>query len=253
MKFLADEMDYHAGTANLTALMQLQQAPGANSIEKMQEALTPTLRLKGRLLEYFLRDVGEMVKSCFFQFYNLPRRISILGDAGAVFNDFDFDPGSLIPALGKEDPGYSYELDKSRPRSERAQWFHKNFTFSITPNSLLAISQISRKMMYLQLRQMQLVDRWTLYEVLEVPNGGTPPGGSETITDRMMEEMNLQAQQMAMASMMSMGLGAGDPTMGGQAGPGRPDSMQSSPQMLQKKDEVGAPRQTISTSGSGGG
>lgn len=253
LKFLADEMDYHAGTANLTALMQLQQAPGADSIEKMQEAMTPTLRLKGRLLEFFLRDVGQMVKSNFFQFYNLPRRVAILGEAGVGFNDFDFDPGTLVPSLTSQDPGYTAELDKSRTRADRAQWFHKNFTFTITPNSLLAISQISRKLMYMQLRQMQLVDRWTLYEVLEVPNGGSPPGGGETITERLMEEMTMQTQMMAATAMMGGGMPPDDGTGGGGAsGPGRPPTFQSPPTMLQKSDDNGIPRQTISSSGSGG-
>lgn len=262
LKFLTEEMDYHAGTANLSALMQLQQVPGEDTIEKMQEALSPVLRFKGRLLEYFLREVGEMIKANFFQFYNLPRRIAILGEAGTSFNDFDFDPGTMIPALSSSDPGYTPELDKSKSRSARAQWYHKNFTFSITPNSLLAISQISRKLMYLQLRQLQLVDRWTLYEVLEVPNGGSPPEGSEDITNRMMEEQQMMAQQqMQVAAMMMPPGGMGvppppgqDPNAGGGGGnEGRPPTYQKSPTMLQKSDQNGVPRQTISSSGSGGG
>lgn len=257
LQWLAAEMDYHAGTANLSALMQLQQMPGQDTIEKMQEALSPALRFKGRLLEYFLRDIGEMVKSNLFQFYNMPRRVAILGEQGIVFNDFDFDPGSLVPSMGSDDPGYASELDKTRPRAERAQWMQKNFTFTITPNSLLAISQISRKMMYLQLRQMQLVDRWTLYEVLEVPNGGAPPNDAVTITDRMKAEAMLMMEQQVMMGAMAMGAQGGmmgDPAAGGPTpsgmGPGRPDSMQQPPQMLNKTDQDGAPRQTLSTSGS---
>lgn len=253
LQWVAQEMDYHAGTANLSSLMQLQQAPGADSIEKMQEALSPTLRLKGRLLEYFLRDVGEMVKSCFFQFYNMPRRVQMLGEAGIAFDDFDFDPGSLVSGMSPSDPGYIPELDKTYPRHQRGQWMHKNFTFSITPNSLLAISQISRKLLYLQLRQLQLMDKWTLWEVLEIPNAGAPPNGEETVSDRLKAEMTEMAMQAMMAAPMGMaGAGAGEGDMG-QSGPGRPDTYQSSPTLLQKKDDQGVPRQTISSSGSGGG
>jgi hypothetical protein len=256
MKWLASEMDYQAGTANLMALSQLQQIPGEDTMEKMQEAMAPVLRLKGRLLEYFLREVGEMVKSNFFQFYNMPRRVSMLGVQGVTFNDFDFEPGTLVPAMSMSDGNYLPELDKSRPRAERAQWYHKNFTFTITPNSLLAQSQTSRKMMYLQLRQMQLVDRWTLYEVLEVPNGGSPPGDPQNITDRLAAEQMLfmQMQMQAQGAMMGMeaagAMGGGSPSG---MGPGQPDSMQQAPQLLNKKDGDGAPRQTLSTSGSGGG
>lgn len=238
LQFLTNELDYHAGTANLIALTQVQQIPGDDTIERMTEALTPTLRLKGRLLEYFLRDVGEMVKSNFFQFYNLPRRVAMLGEAGISFDDFDFDPGSMVPAMSNEDPGYMPELDKRLGRADRAQWMQKNFAFQITPNSLLAISQISRKMMYLQLRREGLIDRWTLYDIMEIPNGGTPPGNAETITDRLMAE-----QAIFMGGMMAQG----------QQGPGRPPSGQQPPSMQQKKDEGGVPRQTVSESGSGGG
>lgn len=259
LQFLTGEMDYHAGTANLSSLSQLNQMPGENTIEAMQEALSPVLRLKGRLLEFFLREIGEMVKSNFFQFYNMPRRISMLGDAGISFNDFDFDPGTMIPAMSKGDEGYTWDLDKTRSRSDRAQWFHKNFTFTITPNSLLAISQMTRKLMYMQLRSMTppLVDKWTLWEVLEVPNGGVPPGGETTIDARLLAEQMQQAQiqPMVQATMMAGMMGAGiPPPPGGGGGPeGRPPTYQSAPQMLQKQDENGAPRQTISASGSGGG
>lgn len=233
LKFLASEMDFHAGVANLQALTQLQQIPGDDTIEKMQEALSPVLRLKGRLLEYFLREVGEMVKSNFFQFYNMPRRVSLLGDTGIDFHDFDFDPGTLVPSFSTEDENYMPKLDKSRPRAERAQWHHKNFTFTITPNSLLAISQISRKLMYMQLRSMGLVDRWTLWDVLEIPNGGNPPGNATTIQDRLLAEM-----------MMMMGPPSPE---------GRPPTFQSSPSLQQKKQDDGmTPRQTISASGGGG-
>ena len=57
LKMMVSEMDYHGGVANLQALTQLKQAPGADSIEQMMEALSPTLRMKGRLLQVFLRDV----------------------------------------------------------------------------------------------------------------------------------------------------------------------------------------------------
>lgn len=259
LSWITGEMDYHAGVGGLQALSTLNQMPGENTIEAMQEALSPVLRLKGRLLEYFLREMGEMVKANFFQFYNLPRRVSMLGDTGIVFNDFDFDPGSLIPGLSKDDPDYTWDLDKSRPRADRAQWFHKNFTFTITPNSLLAISQMTRKLMYLQLRSMTppLVDKWTLWDVLEVPNGGTPPNGENTIDKRLIaEQMEMVQTQTMMAGEAMMGqMAAGippPPTEGG--GPeGRPPTYQQSPEMLQKKDENGAPRQTISASGSGGG
>ena len=231
LELMIAEMDKKAGTANLEALAQLAQAPASDSVEAMQEAMSPILRLKGRLLEGSLRELGEMVKANFFQFYNLPRRMQYLGEDGITFNDFDFDPGSLIPAMSKSDPGYMPEYDASLDRSERARLHVKNFTFQITPNSLLSISQLSRKMTYLQLSRMGLIDRWTLYEVLEIPNGGKPPDGATTITERLMAE-----------AMMGLQMPVGPAS-------GRKASGQQPPQLEQKPDQNGIPRQTVSESG----
>jgi hypothetical protein len=231
LKMMVEEMDYHGGVANLQALSQLKQAPGADSIEQMMEALQPTLRMKGRLLEVFLRDVGDMVKSNFFQFYTMPRRVQILGEAGMDLQDFNFDPGTLVPAHAKATEGDDYDAhyDYQKPRAQRARHHQKQFTFHITPNSLLSISQISRKMMYLRLHREGLIDPWTLYEVLEIPNGGSPPSGTKNIPLRMQEAM-------------TMGIGQPLPS------PGPQPTGQTPPHLEQKPDADGIPRPVISES-----
>jgi hypothetical protein len=133
--------------------------------------------------------------------------------------------------MDPEDDGYNVMYDKSLSRSDRAKVHHKNFAFQITPNSLLAISQLSRKMTYLQLFRMGVVDMWSLLEALEIPNAGAPPDGANTITDR------LTAQTM-------MGLGTSESPAG------RKPTAQSPPSMQVKQDEDGGPRVTISESGS---
>lgn len=230
LELLVTRSESKAGVANLEALSQLKQTPASESVETLQQALSPLLRLKGRLLEGFLREVGEMVKVDFFQFYNMQRRMQYLGEDGIAFNDFDYDPGSLVPAMVPSDEGYMAEYDATLDRSERARAHQKNFTFQITPNSLLSINQLSRKMTYLQLSRMGLVDRWTLYDILEIPNGGVPPNGEVTITDRLMAEM-----------MMGLSMSEGPA--------GRKASGQEPPKLVNKKDEGGVPRQTVSESG----
>lgn len=234
-KFMVEEMDYHGGVPNMEALTQLKQAPGADSIEAMKEALSPTLRMKGRLMEYFLRDVGEMVKTNFFQFYTAPRRVQILGEQGLDMEDFQFDPGTLVPAYSREADGQEYmaSYDFKIPRFKRAQLHHKQFTFQITPNSLLEISQITRKMMYLRLYREGLIDPWTLYEVLEIPNGGSPPSGTKEIPARIQE-----------ATVMGIGaMAAAGPDL-----PGPKPTGQTAPHLEQKPDADGVPRPVISES-----
>lgn len=189
--FIVGEMDSNAGVINLQSLTQLEQTPAGDSIERLMEAFAPPLRLKGRVLEVALREIGEMVMGLIFQFYDLPRRVAVCGDAGVDLQDFDYDPGTLVPAMSPGDPNYIDMLDKSRSASNRAAWHRQNFTFQITPNSLLAVSQMSRKLTYLQLWRGGLMDPWSLWEVLEIPNAGTPPDGAETITQRLQAAADL--------------------------------------------------------------
>lgn len=246
-----NEMDYLSGVANLQSLLSLRQAPGADSVEALQEALTPLLRLKGRLLEVFLREIGEMVKTNFFQFYTAGRRVAVLGEAGLDFQDFDFDPGTLVPSLAPADPGYTAGLDFRMTRDQRARIHHQNFTFQITPNSLLAVSQLSRKLTYLRLRQMNLVDKWSLWEALEIPNAGQPPDGAETIDQRMKAEMVESAEIAAMAQgMMDPAMLGLSSLMGGAGSVGRPPSFTGASKLQQKPDQNGIPRVTQSESAS---
>jgi hypothetical protein len=172
---LFNKFDELSETANLQALMKLRQMPGADTIEKYYESLTPGLRLEGRMLEASLAEIGEMLKANIFQFYSTKRRILLLGDAGRTFADFDFDPGNMIPAMQPSDEGYTPELDAKIPRDQRAEYFHKLFTFYVAPNSLLAMHAQEDKMEAIQLARMGYLDYWTLMEKMEYPNVGDPP------------------------------------------------------------------------------
>ncbi len=249
---LMTEMDTRAGVANLQALTQLQQMPGADSIEQMKEALTPVLRLKGRLLEAFLREVGDMVKADIFQFYTAPRRVAILGDAGLDLQDFDYDPGNMIPSMEVSDPGYLAEFDRRLPVAQRAATHLRNFNFQVAPNSLLAISQLTRKMLYLQLNRMGLMDPWSLAEVLEITNFGTPPAGADTVVARLQAAMQMGlmgavAPPGSEPGSSSSDDGGGSGPTGGKekSGPGRKSSGQKAPH-FESKD--GGSRSTVSES-----
>jgi hypothetical protein len=165
-----------SGTANLSALLQLRQLPSADTIQKYYEALTPEIRQEARQVEIFLRDLAEMLKVNYFQFLSQAKRVQILGLGGVTLNDFDFDPGQMVPALMPGQPGYTPELDATlTTRDQRAQFFHKQFIFVVAPNSVLAMDATERKMMRFQLARMGYYDFWSLHETLETPNVGAPP------------------------------------------------------------------------------
>ena len=175
LQHLIGQFDDMAGVANLRALMQLRQMPAKDTIEKYTESLTSEIRLEGRQVEAVLRDLAQILKSNLFQFQTTQRRFNLLGDAGRVLEDLDYNPDTIIPSLSAGDPGYSRELDKKVSRHERARFFTGQFNFYVTPHSMLAMQAQDRKMMYFQLARQGYMDFWTLMEMMEVPNVGTPP------------------------------------------------------------------------------
>lgn len=175
LQFLISKFGDLSGTPNLQELMALRQLPSADTIQRYWEALTPELRQEGRQVEAFLRDVAEQAKVLRFQFESNSRRVAILGDAGKLLEDFDFDPNNMVPAMQPGDAGYHADLDASKPRDERAKAFHRAIVFTIAPNSILAINATETKMIRLQLSRMGLYDPWSLAETLEIPNYGSPP------------------------------------------------------------------------------
>ena len=202
-----------SGTANLTALLQLRQIPSADTISKYYEALTPEIRQEARQVEAFMRDLAEMQKVDYFQYLSEAKRVAILGDAGVTLNDFDYDPGKMVPAMTAGDPGYVPELDKDLTTADqRAQYFHKQFIFVVSPNSILAMNSTERKMQTIQQATMGYVDFWTFHEVMETPNVGAPPAiplpPLEAISPEVQQEiLLLTTQQMQQAAAMGPMLG----------------------------------------------
>jgi hypothetical protein len=188
IKDLRDEMDILAGTRDLTQMMKLGQIPTSETVEKIVESMSPSIRLRSRVLEAFIREFATMLLANFFQFYDTAKRLAVLGPDGITFEDFDYDPGTMLPDFINSDDEKSRVI---RPRYERAREFLRQFTYHVAPGSLLAASEITTKLLYIQLARAGWMDIWTLLEKLGVPNVGNPPPEAKSITDRLKVQMNM--------------------------------------------------------------
>jgi len=220
---LVDGMKELSGTSELNSLVQLGQLPSSETIERMMESMSLSVRLRSRVMEAFLREFAMMLLCNFFQFDTPAIRVAMFGQKGLTFDDFDHDPGTLIPDM--MEMGLMSADGNPLPRSERALVFLKNFEYQISPGSLLAASEVTDKLMYLQLVRMGIMDPVTLMEKLKIPNLGLPEGFPSGVLQR------LQAM-----SQMGIGLAPGPASGGGQGGgPGRPASAQAMPRMTVKE------------------
>lgn len=231
--FLKAEIEDTGGIAGITNLAQMGQMPSADTLERYMEALSPILRLRARNMEISLSELADMLKVGFFQWYNAPRRIELLGKDGLTREDFDFDPGTMIP-----------EGDGSR--MERAMKHHMLFSFQVAPGSWLNVSHTQQKMFYLQLFRDQMLDPWTIWDQFDVPDAGPMP--AETVPERIvaarktglmqgptpeivqtqlaLQMAQLQAQLLQIQQQMQMMAappGAAPPGPGGPTGPGGPE------------------------------
>lgn len=199
INFLIEQMDKLSGVQDLTNLAQLGQIPSTETIEKLVESMSPSVRMRSRMLEASMREMAHMTLSNFFQFYTTAQRVAVLGPSGLTFEDFDFDPGTLIPDFLEGDldeygkPKAESVSRGPRPRADRAQEFLRYFTFHIAPGSLLSASEVTNKLLYMQLAKAGVIDWWTLLDKLGIPNVGNPPEGATTIMERLkaMQDMGL--------------------------------------------------------------
>jgi hypothetical protein len=150
MMLAAREMDSTSGAAAINQAAQKKQVPSGDSLDRIKEAQQTPVRLKGRNIEVFLRDLGSQQISNIFQFYSLKRRMYLLGEKGKTFEDFDWDPETMIPA------------------GEQAEDHARRFKFMIQPDSLLNAKRVEKAMLYLRLRLAGDMDRKHLYEALDI-------------------------------------------------------------------------------------
>lgn len=228
--YFKTEMDEISGVKALQAMGAAQSqamSQSDNDVDKFQEALSPLLRIRSRSIEVSLSELAEMLKVGFFQFYTARRRMQILGKDGVTLEDFDYDPNTMVPA--DEDGATT---------GERAVNHHKNFSFSVAPNSFLNVSHMTHKMLMLQLFRANGIDIWSMWDALDV--GGCGPMPAQTVPERMVAARQLglqpgptpemvqaqqqviiaqaQAQMMQLQQMSMMGMGG----MGGAPGGGGP-------------------------------
>lgn len=144
------EMDSASGAAAVNQAAQKKQVPSGDSLDRIKEAQQTPVRLKGRNIEVFLRDLGSQQISNYFQFYTLKRRLYLLGEKGRTFEDVDWDPGTMVP-------------DK-----DRAEDHIRRFKFLIQPDSLLNAKRVERALLYLKLRLSGDMDRKHLFEACDI-------------------------------------------------------------------------------------
>jgi hypothetical protein len=219
---------YQMGVPDVAALSRARQLPAGDSTERFLEAMGPLIRDQSRSMEPAIVQIGELWKSCWFQFIPVGRRATLFGDEGFQDEDIDYSPGTLIP---DKDPPDSFARILEVPQFERARWHKDLFVFQVTPYSLHELNSVTRKLFYLQLALRGFpLDWWTQAELFDIRNFGKPPLYEDPDTgETRTAQTILERWTVQMEIMQRMGAAA----QGGQQQPGghkgRPPSGQQPP------------------------
>lgn len=258
MESLPEQMQKMAGLADMEALAKANQIPSDDTIEKMLQIQGPVLEDQAREMERGLEKLGEMVKWLFFEFYTTTRRLQVLGPDGMTNEDFDYQPGLMIP---DHMPGEDRLQPSAYSLADRAFKHAANFIFHIIPESCFDVTDMQRKLLYLQLYRGGFpIDPESVAEALGLPNWGKL--GDGTILEKWGKWLEIQTgiqaklammqAQVQQAIQMQTLMGEGAAMSGGAPGSptpqeGRPPSGQSPPKLEQKAGPEG-PRTTVSES-----
>lgn len=238
------------GVADAQALARARQLPSSDSVEKILEAMGPLIKDQSRSMESAIKDLGMIWKDDFFQWYTLKRRMQLFGDDGKVKEDFEFQPGSLVPSEGipGQRPGMS--------RHELARLFAAIISFEVDPYSLHEINSMSRKLLRLQLMRVGFPQSWwTIADVFDIKNFGAKPKikdpetgeerEAETELELWMFQKEVEIRFQAALQKEAQEAGGGQPGGGppGQ-GPGRPPTAQNPPQLEVKAGGRGVVRES---------
>lgn len=257
MESLPEQMQKMAGLNETDNLAKANQIPSDDTIEKYLAVQGPIVADQAKEMERSLQRLGDMVKWLFFEFYSTTRRLQVLGPDGLTAEDYDFEPGLMIPDhLPGEDP----LMPSKYSIAERAYRHASNFVFHISPQSCFDVTDQNRKLLYLQLfRTGYPIDPETVSEALGLPNWGKL--GDGTIIEKYGKWLEMQAEiqaqlamkqaqvQQAIQLQSAMGMVQAAGELPGSPTPqeGRPPSG-SAPPKLQHKNDADGPRTTITES-----
>jgi len=196
VNFIIAEIKELSGVADLGEVMKLNQLPSDDTIGRLVEAMSRSVRARSRALEAYIREFATIVAFNFIQFYTEPMWMEICGPHAVTPDWFDFDPGTFLPDFihraDFDKAGHPTQAAQDRgplPRYDRAKELMRHIAYHVNPGSLLASSAMEHKLLLLQLSRAGMVDHWSLLEALEIQNVGPAPAG--TITDRLIAERQM--------------------------------------------------------------
>lgn len=153
-QYLLSQFERHAGTFDPGSLAKKKQVPGGDAIEQMRDLQAPHFRMEGRFIERMLKDSGILAVSNVFQYFDRPQRMRMLGADGLTYEDFDWQPDSMVPA------------------TQIKQNFFRMFSMHVAQGSLHGSARDRERQVAIVLQRSGVISRQELLRKLEWAHAG---------------------------------------------------------------------------------
>ncbi len=251
---LQAELDYQTQSRDVVELGKAQAlGKGMDQLEALISANGPLVKDMSRSMENSLGKVGSQIGWLILQYMPTSRLMQYVGLDGMTPQVFDYKPDSIIPSHmpGEVIHDANEQMVPSKfSVQERARWFGENIQFYLMPHSVHEITQMTYRLMLLQLRQRGAPISWaTIMQSCEVPNVKEPEGNTEQ--EKFQAEKAIEIEQMVKAQFLIKMLGIEDglvqataPSVaqntpkanGSTSQGGRPATLATAPHIEQKGD-----------------
>jgi hypothetical protein len=240
-ELLKNAMNEQLGINDALALAKARMA--GDDMQKVLEAAGPIIEDMSRSMEPPMREIADQVKFLVLQHVPPARLMQTVGEDNMTLEPFDYNPDTMVPShLPGEDPGTGAEpKHSSTGKIERARIFAANLRFVITPRSLHEITQMSQRLMLIQLKKAGVqIDSQTIADACNVPNYGDIKGSTVREKWENEQEQNLmfaaRMKELGMSLTEQGGMNPAGAAAGGKQQEGRPSSGQQSPELKSKPD-----------------
>ena len=173
-----------------------------------------------------------------------------IGVDGVATKIFDLEPKSIVPSH------MPWETDTKNPsqtaQTERAKWFAQNLKLISVPSSLIDITQMQERLMWLNFLQRGFpISFSTAFKKLGIDNWGESPGATEFEKWKHEQFQMLEVKTKLAAVAGAEGAGGPPPGGGGKGqgkGGGRPPTAKAPPKLEQRGSTTGNQRTVVSQS-----
>lgn len=239
-------LDYNLQTRDVVEMAKARAlGKGMDQLEALIAANGPIVKDISRGMERSLARIGHQVKYLVLQYMDATRLMQYVGEDGITQEIFDYNPTDLIPS---HMPGESTHdsggtaVSSGYNRMQRARWFADNLRFFIMPHSVHELTQMTYRLMLLQMRQRGAPIDWgTILEACDVPDVKLADGS--TTQDRFWAEKEEEIEKAARMQQIVQAIGIDAGLIPGGAMPngstpegGRPPTGQEAPQLKHKGD-----------------